>query len=265
MAENLNRAELKREMKGLVRDAEVNAKAFTALFLLLVLALDMVNLIAGGETTELLPNPLALFVSVLTYLMSNVLSIGFVLYCMAVRRRERAEFAALFDGFSFAGRVVGLVIVESFFIFLWSLLLVIPGIVAAYRYRFAYYNLCENPELGAMEALDLSKKQTMGYKQALLALDLSYLGWALLAGLPAIWLQQMDVVQSLISDQGGLEFSVPVMFGLSYPVALLLTRLWSVAVSVFYFPVEEGVALAYYEAAKAESGALPILPPLDTE
>lgn len=46
------------------------------------------------------------------------------------------------------------------FIALWSMLLIVPGIIAAYRYRFALYNLCENPELGVMEALAMSKAQT---------------------------------------------------------------------------------------------------------
>ena len=62
----------------------------------------------------------------------------------------------------------------------------IPGIIAAYRYRFALYNLCENPEISIMEALDMSKRQTLGYKGQLFMLDLSYLGWALLAGVPSL-------------------------------------------------------------------------------
>jgi hypothetical protein len=55
-------------------------------------------------------------------------------------------------------------ILQSVFIFLWSLLFVIPGIIAAYRYRFAMYNLCENPDLIIVESLDMSKRQTEGYK-----------------------------------------------------------------------------------------------------
>ena len=52
------------------------------------------------------------------------------------------------------------------FISLWTLLLVVPGIVAAYRYRFAMLNLCENPEIGVMEALNMSKAQTAGLQVA---------------------------------------------------------------------------------------------------
>ena len=63
-------------------------------------------------------------------------------------------YESLFDAFPFAGKVILLSIVEGVFIFLWSMLFVIPGIIAAYRYSFAMLNLCENPELGVMEALE---------------------------------------------------------------------------------------------------------------
>ena len=76
---------------------------------------------------------------------------------------------------------------------LWSLLLVIPGIIAIYRYRFALYNLCENPELGVMDALRLSQQQTMGFKLDLFVLDVTFIGWGLLCGLTlgilSIWIQ----------------------------------------------------------------------------
>ena len=85
---------------------------------------------------------------------------------------------------------------QYIFIFLWSLLFIVPGIIAAYRYRFALYNLCENPEMGVMEALNMSKAQTLGFKGQLFVLDLSFIGWYLLSGLTAgillIWLVSLS-------------------------------------------------------------------------
>lgn len=76
--------------------------------------------------------------------------------------------------------------------FLWTLLFIIPGFIAAYRYRFAVYNLCENPDMGVMEAINMSKAQTAGFKWQLFVLDLSFIGWRILSGLTlnilAIWL-----------------------------------------------------------------------------
>ena len=182
MAQLIDRKQLKQQMKDLLRSAQVGARGMTLLYLALVCALNLTDSLTG-LVNDGLP---AMFVSILTSLLGMVLSAGFVLYCMAVRRCERAEYLTLFDGFSFVGRIILLNIVEYLFIFLWSLLFVIPGIIAAYRYRFALYDLYENPGIGVMEALEMSKQQTLGYKGQLFLLDLSYTGWYLLASLPSL-------------------------------------------------------------------------------
>ena len=74
----------------------------------------------------------------------------------------------------------------------WSLLFVIPGIVAAYRYSMATYIMAENPGMQATEAIERSKALMDGRKGDLFCLDLSFFGWALLtvltAGIGALWL-----------------------------------------------------------------------------
>lgn len=66
---------------------------------------------------------------------------------------------------------------------LWSLLLVIPGIIKAYSYSQAMYILAENPGMGALEAIDRSRKMMKGHKLDLFMLHLSFLGWSLLCGI----------------------------------------------------------------------------------
>lgn len=84
---------------------------------------------------------------------------------------------AFLTQFPFAGKVILLSIVEGVFIFLWSMLFVIPGIIAASPLLVACINLCETHELGVMEALNLSKQQTNGYKMQLFLLQLSFIGY----------------------------------------------------------------------------------------
>lgn len=63
------------------------------------------------------------------------------------------------------------------------LLLVVPGVIAAYRYQMADYLIMQNPELGPVEALRESRVQMKGYKGRLFCLDLSFFGWLLATGL----------------------------------------------------------------------------------
>ncbi len=72
---------------------------------------------------------------------------------------------------------------RGIYIFLWSLLLIIPGIIKMYQYRFVPYILAENPELKDNRALELSKEMTDGEKMDIFILDLSFLGWFFLGAL----------------------------------------------------------------------------------
>lgn len=207
----LDRVQIKLEAKGVVRSAKVSAYLFTLLALALAFLLNGVSdymsmddvwaydysVRTGFDLSFLAlhgayPTILVLFVSVVTTLTGLILDAGQVLYHLGVRRGEEMPYTALFDGFSFAGKIILLSIVQYIFIFLWTLLFIIPGFIAAYRYRFAVYNLCENPDMGVMEAINMSKVQTAGFKWQLFVLDLSFIGWRILSGLTlnilAIWL-----------------------------------------------------------------------------
>ena len=255
MASLIDRKQLKQDMKDLLADAQVSPRSMTVLYLGLSLVLSMVDTLAGNSGL------LSTFLSILTSLLGMVLSAGFVLYCMAIRRGERAEFLTLFDGFSFVGKLIGLTIVTALFIWLWSMLFIIPGIIAAYRYRFAPYNLYENPGIGVMEALEMSKRQTMGYKGQLFALGLSYLGWTLLASLPAIvevGMLYYGLFSSAFDYMNGTIAAMPADIStfavLPAWLWTLIISLWSMAVSLFYLPNYQCVELGYFETAKRTSG-----------
>ena len=212
----LDRVQLKYEAKAITKNAKVSAYLFTLLFLAIRVALDGIDwLITGGPQAEMaayvqdympelgvyfqstgpllrLPSAAVWFISIVLSLVTVVLSAGFIQYLLSVRRGQETPYSTLFDGFLFAGKVILLSIVQYIFVFLWSLLFVIPGIIAGYRYRFALYNLCENPQMGVMEALNMSKAQTRGHKWELFVLDLSFIGWDILCtltlGILSIWI-----------------------------------------------------------------------------
>ena len=249
MTELIDRKGLKQQVKALLKEAQVTPKAFTALYLGILFLLRAVELFTTNSVGE--SHLLGVFVGILTALMGYVLGAGFVLYCMEIRRGQRSEFLTLFDGFSFVGKIIALQILTACYVFLWSLLFVFPGIVAAYRYRFAFYNLYENPGLTVFEALNASKRQTRGYKSQLFTLDLSFIGWNLLAMFPAM-LYSGNVTYE--TNTGGFEAAVS-----AGPTMSLLSFAWAFFIQLFYLPYFRCVDLGYYESAKrcCDQGANP--------
>lgn len=243
----IDRKQMKYEVRQTLADAQVSPKAFTALYAGLCLVLNMLSYVGGTE--GILP----VFINILSTLILAVLYAGFILYCMAVRRGERAEFLTLFDGFSLAGKIIGLELLQGLFIGLWAMLFVIPGIVAAYRYRFALFNLLEDPDIGIMKALDMSKRQTWGYKLQLFTLDFSYFGWELLANLPAVVQSAViswSTTAAALSATGTMAAST-LLPGWAW---MLLNSLFFLAIAPFYLPNQTCVQLGYFETAKSTSG-----------
>lgn len=92
-------------------------------------------------------------------------------------RRVRGESAGARDrrrGFSLFFRALVLHILTGLSIALWTCVFVVPGLVAAYRYRFAPYLLCDHPEYSPSRALRESSRLARGHKRTLLRLDLSF-------------------------------------------------------------------------------------------
>lgn len=235
----LDRIQLKMEARAITKNARVSAYLFTLLYLAIGLVLDSLDWLTTGSSDVLVymetympevdvsfypTSPLSLppvvsgFISIVVSLVAVVLSAGYILYAMSVRKGLETPYATMFDGFLFAGKIILLSIVQYIFIFLWSLLFIIPGFIAGYRYRFALYNLCENPEMGVMEALNMSKAQTRGHKWELFVLDLSWIGWNILCtltlGILSIWIapyiQQTDIGYfQAIKEMSGIGYQPP--------------------------------------------------------
>ena len=93
----------------------------------------------------------------------------------------KPNIADLFSQFSIFGKALGLRVLIALKIFAWSLLLIVPGIIAFYQYAMAPYLMAENPSLGVTEAIDQSKKLMDGHKWRLFCLGFSFIGWLLLA------------------------------------------------------------------------------------
>lgn len=117
----------------------------------------------------------------IVYIFGAIMAYGFASAMLkAVRNDEGAWLADSFGGFRNPLGVAWLLFTVNCRIMLWSLLFLIPGIVACYRYRLVWYLKNEQPSLSTVACIDESARRMRGYKWQAFCLDVSYLGWALL-------------------------------------------------------------------------------------
>lgn len=119
------------------------------------------------------------------FIIGGAMELGFDRYMVGVYSSEPQDLSKLFSRFDIFGQALLLRLLIWLRVFAWSLLLVIPGIIAGYRYALAPYILAEHPELTPTEAIEESKKLMMGNKWRLFCMQFSFIGWYLLAGLTA--------------------------------------------------------------------------------
>jgi uncharacterized membrane protein len=139
-----------------------------------------------------LPAYVPYFGVIIGIILSGPLTLGLSACFLKLVKHEPFMLENLFDGFKrFSSSVIAQLLI-TIFIFLWTLLFIIPGIIASCSYSMVFYILSDNPEMSAMEALKKSKEIMMGFKWKIFCLHLSFIGWALLSiitlGIGFLWL-----------------------------------------------------------------------------
>lgn len=126
----------------------------------------------------------------LALVIGGVIEMGWADFNLKLLNRQEPRFGTLFGQFDRIGAGFCMVVLRGIFVFLWSLLFVIPGIIASYRYALMPYLMAEY-EMGALDAMQESKRLMDGNKARLFCLDLSFIGWNLLGvltfGIGLLW------------------------------------------------------------------------------
>ncbi len=117
------------------------------------------------------------------FLVTGAFTLGITLFFLNLFRRKPVDPAQVFSGFEQFFKALGLVFVMGVFIFLWTLLFVIPGIIAALRYSQAFFILADDPTKGVFQCINESKWMMKGNKGKLFCLELSFLGWIILTSI----------------------------------------------------------------------------------
>ena len=125
----------------------------------------------------------ALVLAVFYFILGSVICVGYARFNLDLTGGEKPPFETLFTYFYNWKTLAVSSLLRSVYILLWSLLLIVPGIMATYSYAMTDYILAEHPALTASEAIAQSKAMMDGSRWRLFCLHLSFIGWDLLCAL----------------------------------------------------------------------------------
>ena len=135
---------------------------------------------------------IALVMAIIYFILGSIIGVGYAKFNLNLVDKKNAIFENLFEYFSYWRTTAVMRLLRGLYVLFWSLLFVIPGIVAGYSYAMSDYILAENPNMTASEAVELSKSMMYGNRFRLFCLQLSFIGWDILAtlalGIGHLWL-----------------------------------------------------------------------------
>lgn len=141
---------------------------------------------------------IAIVIAWLYFFIGGMIRFGYVEYSMALLDRRRTRVIMLFGKGSCAWNAIGMKIGVICCTFLWTLLLIFPGIIAHYAYAMVPYILSEREDYTVLKAMRMSRKIMRGHKWRLFCLRFSFLGWKILniltLGLSSIFVKPYQFV-----------------------------------------------------------------------
>ena len=154
----------------------------------------------------------SLFAAVIYFVLGSFIGVGYAKFNLNLVDKKNAAFETLFEYFSHWKTTTIARLLRALYVFLWSLLFIIPGIVAGFSYAMTDYILAEDPELTADEAISQSKSIMMGNKWRFFCLQFSFIGWDVLAtlafGIGHLWLTpyKQAAYAAFYREVSGTEF-----------------------------------------------------------
>lgn len=174
---------------------------------------------------------ITLLLSIVSILVTNPIVFGLQKVFLDVTDNIKAKAGNIFYGFKIYGKVIGVTFLTILYTFLWSLLFIIPGIIAGFKYILAPLILVEDPTLSPNEAISLSKEYMKGQKGNLFGYTLiAYFAFLIVyligAGLvfgAAFGAQSTPILGGVLMAILGLNFftTIIVIIFISIPIALL--------------------------------------------
>lgn len=190
----MERSVLKMDAKAAMREAVISPYGVTVIYgiILFILSaiqsfLDIWKRILDKANGYIDPAQLIAFIGssivffIISFVITTIIQFGYSSFCLKVSNRDATmSYMDLFSSVRYLLKAIGLSVVTGVLVLLWSLLFIVPGIIAAYRYSQAVFVLVEDPRKGIMQCIQESKDMMVGHKFEFFVLQLSFLLWELM-------------------------------------------------------------------------------------
>lgn len=167
--------------KEIRQNARLSLKGNWKVAILITLVYNIVSIIG-----DFMPESSTIWFYILTTISSALFIFGYTAIILHIVRGEDAKFLEIFVECKRFLKGLGMTLVVDIYTLLWTLLLIVPGFVAAITYSMTFYIWVDNPDIGINEAISKSIQMTDGHKLDIFKLYLSFTGWIVLTLVPAL-------------------------------------------------------------------------------
>ena len=186
--------------------------------------------------------------AIVILVIGGATTLGYAKYNLNLVDDKNPKLKDIFSQYDRLGTGFGMQFFRGLFTFLWSLLFVIPGIIASYSYYMTPFILCERPDMTSREAIRESKELMRGNKWRLFCLEISFIGWELLAsGVMGVVIMLIMTPMIMADGASADAIIVPVLVILLVVLiifvivlSLTLSPYITASIAVFYREISEG-------------------------
>lgn len=181
------------ELKAMAKESLQGKYGDAIVITILILAISIfTGGVTGVLTLNVSENRTEMIENIIGIIIAGLFTFGYLSFFLKISRDEDVEIKELWSKTNMFTTFIIASLLVSIFTFLWTLLLIIPGIIAAYSYQMTLYILLDNPDMNVMDAIKESKRLMKGHKMDYFILQLSFLGWIILGaftvGILYLWL-----------------------------------------------------------------------------
>lgn len=183
--------------------------------------------------------------ALVSIILGGATKYGYAKFLFKLLNKEEVAVSDLFSEYSRIGSGFVMNLLTGIYLVLWTLLFFPVGIVKSFSYALTPYIMAENPNVGANEAITMSREMMNGHKGSLFLLKLSFIGWALLLVLLAIVLIFPVAAVFVASEVLGVV-ALLAYFLIITVASTYLTTYIETAGAAFYIGVSRGVTNNVY-------------------